>query len=61
MPAKSSALEAMDKATASRKAFLLKHPEFAAQNKPPEKRFEITPQMRGEAVINKLKDGEAVD
>ena len=51
---------ALEKATVSRKAFVEKHPKFLGKEQP-EKRFEITPQMRREAKINALRDGESVN
>ena len=61
MDKKSSVLEALEKAAASRVEFMKKHPKFIGQDKQPEKRFEITPQMRHEAEINTLHDGESVN
>lgn len=58
MDKKSSALEALERATASRAEFIKKHPKFISQDKQPKKRFEITPEMRHEADIKALQDGD---
>lgn len=56
MDKKSSALEALENAAASRAEFMKKHPKFIAQDKQPEKRFELTPEMRFDALTKSLRE-----